>query len=244
MADVALNEDEQIHDLQNGLVIIQKRSGFRFGTDAVLLSHFALIKRNSLVADLGCGTGIIALLVAGLNTSCRIKAIDILEGMCDASRRSVALNGLEDRIEVLRGDVKGACRLLGASVFDHVISNPPYYSGSCGKTPEDVNKLSSRTEVNMDISDVCIAAKRLLKSRGRLSLVFPAWRYNDAIDSMRENSIEPKRVRFVHDTVKHPASIVLMDGVKQGGRELTVLPPLILNNADGSHTEEWHEIYG
>ena len=244
MADVALNEDEQIHDLQNGLVIIQKRSGFRFGTDAVLLSHFALIKRNSLVADLGCGTGIIALLVAGLNTSCRIKAIDILEGMCDASRRSVALNGLEDRIEVLRGDVKGACRLLGASVFDHVISNPPYYSGSCGKTPEDVNKLSIRTELNMDISDVCIAAKRLLKSRGRLSLVFPAWRYNDAIDSMRENSIEPKRVRFVHDTVKHPASIVLMDGVKQGGRELTVLPPLILNNADGSHTEEWHEIYG
>ena len=244
MADVALNEDEQIHDLQNGLFIIQKRNGFRFGTDAVLLSHFALIKRNSLVADLGCGTGIIALLVAKLNASCRIKAIDILEEMCDAARRSVILNGLEDRIEVLQGDVKSSCKIRGASVFDHVISNPPYYSDNCGKTPEDENKLSSRTELNMDIGNVCLAAKRLLKSRGRLSLVFPAWRYNDAIDSMRENSIEPKRVRFVHDTVKHPASIVLMDGVKQGGKELTVLPPLILNNTDGSHTEEWHEIYG
>ena len=244
MADVALNEGEQIHDLQNGLFIIQKRNGFRFGTDAVLLSHFAQIKRNSLVADLGCGTGIIALLVATLNESCRVKALDILEDMCDTARRSVVLNGFEDRIEVLQGDVKDSCEILGASVFDHVISNPPYYSDSCGKTPEDENKLSSRTEKNMDIGDVCLAAKRLLKSRGRLSLVFPAWRYNDAIDSMRENSIEPKRVRFVHDTVKHPASIVLMDGVKQGGRELTVLPPMILNNPDGSHTEEWHEIYG
>lgn len=244
MDEVKLNRDEQIHDLQNGLFIIQKSNGFRFGTDAVLLSHFALIKRNSLVADLGCGTGIISIIAAGLNDTCRIKAIDILEDMCDMARRSVALNGLEDRIEVLHGDVKDCCTVLSASVFDHVISNPPYYSDKSGKTPEDANKLSSKIEKNMDISDVCIAAKQLLKSRGRLSLVFPAWRYNDAVDCMRENTIEPKRVRFVHDTIKHPASIVLMDGVKQGGKELTVLPPLVLNNPDGSHTEEWHEIYG
>jgi Predicted O-methyltransferase len=244
LADVTLNQDEQIHDLQNGLFIIQKANGFRFGTDAVLLSHFALIKRNYLIADLGCGTGIISLIVARLNDSCRIKAIEILEDMCDAARRSVILNGLEDRIEVLQGDVKDCCKMLGASAFDHVISNPPYYSENCGKTPGNANKLSSRTEKSMDIRDVCISAKKLLKSRGRLSLVYPAWKYNEAIDGMRQNSIEPKRVRFVHDTIKHPASIVLMDGVKQGGREMTVLPPLILNNLDGSHTEEWHQIYG
>ena len=244
MGDVTLREDERIHDLQNGLKIIQKQHGFRFGTDAVLLSHFALIKPNALVADLGCGTGIIALLVARLNPSCTVKAIEILDDIYDIACRSVSLNGLEKRIEVFHGDIKNICSIFSAASFDHVISNPPYYSVDSGKKPIGENKLSSRTEVNMDIRLVCSAAKQILKSRGRLSLVYPARRYNDAIDAMRENGIEPKRARFVHDTIKHPASIVLMDGVKQGGRELTVLPPLLLNETDGTHTEEWREIYG
>ena len=244
MTDIVLSEGEHIDDLQNGLFIIQKDHGFRFGTDAVLLSHFAHIKHNALVADLGCGTGIIALLLAKLNPSCHIKAVEILGEMCEMARRSVALNSLQERIEVIECDVRNAWSALGVSRFDHVVSNPPYYSASAGKNPLEKNKQVSRTEKSMDIEDVCAAAKRLLKSRGRISLVFPAWRYNDAIDAMRENMIEPKRVRFVHDTLKHPASIVLLEGVKQGGRDLTVLPPMILNEADGSHTEEWHEIYG
>ncbi|MCR4622203.1 MAG: tRNA1(Val) (adenine(37)-N6)-methyltransferase [Clostridiales bacterium] len=239
-----LNDDEQLHDLQNGLSIIQKNSGFRFGTDAVLLSHFAQIKTGSLVADLGCGSGIIALLIAQLNPRCHVKAVDIFEDMCDMAARSVKLNHLEDRIEVIQGDIRQSSAYFNAACFDHVVSNPPYYPESTGKKPKCVNKCSSRTEQTMDIADVCRASRRILKSRGRLSVVFPAWRYNDAIETMRDNSIEPKRVRFVHDTLKHPASIVLLEGVKQGGKELNVLPPLILHNPDGSFTEEWLEIYG
>ena len=242
---VFLKDGERADDLQRGgLRIIQHERLFRFGTDAVLLADFALIKHGALTADFGTGTGAIALLLAGRHPDIRVTALELQKEPFDMARRSVIMNGLEERINVLNADIKNAPALIGRGVYDAVVCNPPYYKEGSGAQPEGDNGRISRFAGEMTVDSLCGSASAVLKSGGRLSVVFPAARMQEMMSAMERHALAPKRVRTVHATSAHVPKIVLLDAVKHGGEGLMWLPPLILKNADGTPTEEWNRIYG
>ena len=242
---IALKPGESIESLQfEDLRIIQSRDGFRFGTDAVLLSDFALIKPNARCADLGTGTGIIALLIAAHHKDACLEAVELEKEAADMARRSVDLNGLNGRIRVHNADMRNAADILGYGRMDQVLCNPPYFEEGRALMPESESKRIARTDLDIGIEEVARVAFALLKSGGRFSLVFPAQRMDSLVCALREARLAPKRVRTVHHTLFHAPKLVLMDAVKNGGTQLHWLPPLILRNPDGTPAPEWRRIYG
>lgn len=244
-SDIALLDGERIDDLQfGGMKIIQKTEAFRFGTDAVLLSDFALVRKNDRVIDLGTGTGAIALLIAAHHESAKISAVEIQKDMAEMAERSVKMNALNDRVKVYHMDLREAARNLGFGQFDQVVCNPPYSKEGAALASVRENQRLSRHEGDTTIPEICKAAASLLKTGGRFSVVFPAQRAFEMMSDMKLCNLAPKRIRCVQGTKNHAPRLILIDSVKNGGEQLHWLPPLILKNEDGSETEEWFRIYG
>ena len=172
-----LRADERIDDLQrNGLRIIQNPKRFCFGMDAVLLSGFARAREGGKTLDLGTGNGIIPLLMSAKTQAAHLTGLEIQPENVDMARRSVALNGLEERIRICEGDIKEASQIFGSSVFDAVTCNPPYMIGQHGLTGPDRAKAIARHEILCTFEDVAREAARLLRPGGRFYLVHRPFR--------------------------------------------------------------------
>lgn len=236
--------DESLEDLQcGGLKILQKKDGFRFGADAVLLADFAKGIKSARTLDLCTGSGIIPLLLSHKSSAERIDGIEIQQNICDMASRSVALNSLEKKISITCGDLKNAAGIYPKRSFDLITCNPPYMpAGAAVKNSSD-SKIIARHEILCTLEDVISASSQLLAHRGHLVLVHKPARLADIIYLMRKNSIEPKRIRFVHKSPFSEPSLLLTDGTYKGGVELRIMPPLYLYNDDGSETEELKRIY-
>ncbi|MGE5677108.1 MAG: tRNA1(Val) (adenine(37)-N6)-methyltransferase [Pseudomonadota bacterium] len=237
-------QGEAIDDLQNGYRIIQKSGSFRYGVDAVLLSDFADIKSRHSVIDLGTGTGVIPLLVYARNKPAEITAIEIQPDMADMAMRSMKLNGLEDRIKVLCMDLKAAPELLGKARYDCVITNPPYVKKECGINNPSETKAIARFEIMCSLEELMAASKELLKPGGKLFMVHRTDRLADIIYEMRNNGIEPKRIRFVHPSPGKRPNLLLIEGTRGGNKELRFMDPLYIHDENGNYTGEIHRIYG
>jgi len=241
---VELKPGERLDDLQlDGLKLIQRPDAFRFGTDSVLLADFAAPRRNDLAVDLGCGTGAIALLMAGHQRTLCVDAVELQPDIADMARRSVALNALEDRVRVHAMDMRDAWRSLGAGRYSLVVCNPPYGRSGAALESQSETKRLARHEGDLTPSDVARSAALLLKNGGRFCAVYPAFRAYELMRAMDEAGIAPKRLRTVHGVAGRAPKFVLLEGVRQGGEGLHWLEPLVLRNEDGSFTEEWHRIY-
>jgi len=235
---------ERLDDLQRGgLRILQKIDGFRFGTDAVLLAHFAGVRPRDRVVDLGAGTGILPLLLSARCPSAVFTAIELQPEMAGMAARSVALNRLEERIAVRQADLRDAPSLLGHGRTDLVVCNPPYSPLGAALTNGDPARALARHEVGCTLAQVIKSASELLRNGGRLAMVFPAQRLLELLDAQREVRIEPKRVRLVHQRVEDSPKLALVEGVKLAQPALHWLPPLILCDADGAYTAEARRIY-
>jgi len=235
---------ERLDDLQRGgLRILQKTDGFRFGTDAVLLAHFASPRPKDRVVDLGTGTGILPLLMSARSPGASFTAIELQPEMADMAARSVSLNQLEGRITVLEADLRDAPSLLGCGSADLVVCNPPYSPLGAALANADPAQALARHEVGCTLAQVIESASKLLRNGGRLAMVFPAQRLLELLDAQRAARIEPKRVRLVHQRVEDAPKLALAEGVKLGRPALHWLPPLILCDADGAYTEETNSIY-
>ena len=236
-----LMENERLDDLQrNGLKIIQKTDGFCFGMDAVLLSGFAAVKPGERVLDLGTGTGIIPLLLSAKTKGDHFTGLEIQTEIMKMAQRSVALNGLEKKIDIIQGDIKEASRIFGAASFDVVTSNPPYMNDAHGlKNPGDV-KAISRHEVLCTLEDVVREGTKALKPGGRFYMVHRPHR----LAEMRQYKLEPKRMKFVHPFADKDANMVLIEAVRGGGAWLKLEPPVIVYKEPGVYTDEIYEIYG
>lgn len=239
-----LNEFERIDDLQfKGLKIIQNTRKFCFGTDAVLLSHFASIKKGDKAADLGTGTGIIPLLLAGRAEDARITGIEIQPDMAEMAQRSINLNNLQGRVNIVEGDLKNAHELLGRGRYSLVVSNPPYKKSGSGKVnPRDCMAVA-RHEILCTLEDVIQAASVLLIPGGRFAMVHQSDRMADIICTMRRFNLEPKRIQMVHPKPLKPPNLLLIEAMKNGRPYLKWLPPLYVYDEDGRYTEELLEIY-
>lgn len=242
---VDLMENERLDDLQrNGLKIIQKTDGFCFGMDAVLLSGFATVKPGEKVLDMGTGTGIIPLLLSAKTKGEHFTGLEIQDVIADMAARSVNLNHLEEKIEIVNGDIKEASRIFGAASFDVVTTNPPYMNDAHGlKNPTEV-KAISRHEVLCTLEDVVREGAKVLKSGGRMYMVHRPHRLIEIITAMKQYKLEPKRMKMVHPFLDKEANMVLIEAVKGGGSWLKIEAPIVVYKETGVYTDEIWEIYG
>ena len=239
-----LIEGERLDDLQiKNLQIIQNPSKYCFTSDAVLLANFATVKRGDVVADLGTGSGVIAILVAAKSECKHIYAVEIQEYLADMAARSVTLNGLDSKITVLNMPMQVSHESLGIGSCDVVVCNPPYKRmGDC-KISDAEEIAICKHEIKATLEDVIKSANRLLKFGGRLYMVHLAERLSDVIHTLRLSFIEPKTLIFTHSQTDKPARLVLIEAIKGGGKGLNVMPPLIMNNDDGTYTKEVRDLY-
>ena len=237
--------NERIDDLQRGgLRVIQRADAFRFGTDAVLLADFAAPRRHDRVCDLGTGTGIIPLLLYARENTISADAVEIQPDMADMAARSMAMNGLNEKIRVLPGDLRSIRTLLPHARYDLVTCNPPY--GKAGGTllNPDASKRLARHEESCAIEDVACAAAWLLQNGGRLCCVFPAARMIELSDAMRKYRMAPKRIRMVHSRVEKAAHLCLMEGMLDARPGLIIEPPLVIYDENNAYTPDLRSIYG
>ena len=242
---INLKDNERFDDLQrNGYRIIQKTDGFCFGMDAVLLSGFAQVKDGERALDLGTGTGIIPILLEAKTDGKHFTGLEIQEEMADMAARSVLYNHLEDKIEIITGDIKEASRLFGLASFDVVTSNPPYMNDAHGLKNPDMQKAISRHEVLCTLEDVVREASRLLRPGGRFYMLHRPHRLIEIITALTKHKLEPKRMKFVHPYVDKDANMVLIEAVRGGKPMMKLEAPIIVYKEQGVYTDEIYDIYG
>lgn len=239
-----MSEFERIDDLYiKGYRIIQDKRYFCFGIDAVLLADFARIRRGERVADLCCGNGVIPLLLGARTEAKEIFGLEIQSISCELARRSIALNGEEKRISILQGDIKERQEELKEATFDVVTVNPPYQEAGGNLQNEREEQAIARHEIACTLEDVVAKGAALLRFGGRFYMIHRPNRLVDIFEVMRTNRLEPKRIRMVHPQLYKGPTMMLIEGRKNGARQLTVDPPLIIYEKDGSYTQEIHDIY-
>lgn len=236
--------NERIDDLmRDGLKLIQNTDIFCFGMDAVLLSTYATAGKKDRVLDMGTGNGIIPVLMQSKNRGSTYSALEIQEGSAQLARRNVELNHLEDRISVVKGDIKEASTIFGEASFNVVTSNPPYMNENHGIVNPDSAKAIARHELLCSLDDVIREASRCLKSKGKMYMVHRPNRLVDIFDTMRKHHLEPKRMRLVYPYVNKAANMVLIEAVKGGNSQLIVEEPLIVYKTDGTYTDALLKMY-
>lgn len=227
-----------------GPKFIYKSGGFRVGTDAVLLADFASGQaRDKRACDLGCGTGVIAILLAWNNPALIVDGVELQAPWADIARQNAHLSGVADRVRVFDGDLRQHRDFLQAGAYDLVVSNPPYYPAGSGKSAGNPAAAAAREEQTCTLGDVCAAAAYLTRWGGRFALVHKPERLCDVICALRAHGLEPKRLRFVQHKAGSAPNLILLESRRGGNPSLVIEPPLILAADDGQDTEVVKRIY-
>ena len=240
-----LKSNERIDDLGIGnLKIIQNKDGFCFGIDSVLLSDFAKnIKKNATVVDIGTGTGIISILLSKKSNAKKIYGVEIQEEVANMAKRSVSLNELDDKIEIINDDIKNINKYIDNNTIDCIVTNPPYKKIDSGMKNENEKLLISRHEIKCNLQDIAEISRKLLKDKGEIYLVHKSERLVDILTTFRQNKLETKLIRLIQSNTNSNPNLVLVKAVKNGGEFLKIEKPLIIYNEDGSYTDEILKIY-
>lgn len=245
MLEVELLANERIDDLQrSNLKIIQNPEKFCFGMDAVLLSGFVTCKEGDNVLDIGTGTGIIPILMTAKTLAGHYKALEIQKESAEMANRSVLLNNLQDKIQIIEGDVKNATNIFDNESFDVITTNPPYMISDHGLTNMDEPKAIARHEIKCDLEDIISASSKLLKNKGRFFMVHRPFRLSEIMVTLTKYGLEPKRMQLVHPFANKEPNMVLIEALKGGKPRIKVEQPLIIYKAPGVYTDELLQIYG
>ena len=234
---------ERVDDLQNGYFVIQDPKKFCFGMDAVLLSGFARVKKGETALDMGTGTGIIPILLSQRTEGKHFTGLEIQAECAEMADRSVKYNCLEDRVQIVEGDIKEAAGIFGAASFDVVTCNPPYMIGQHGLTNPHLPKAIARHEILCTFDDVANQAARVLKDRGRFYLVHRPFRLVELMAALTKYKLEPKRMQLVHPYIDKEPNMVLIEACKGGNSRIQIERPLVVYEKPGVYTRDILELY-
>ncbi len=241
--DVQINEFERIDDLElGGLKIIQNKKWFSFGVDAVLLSDMVDSKTSGEILDLASGNGIIPILLSKKTNANKIIGIEIQEEVCNMAKRSVALNGIEDRVFMVQDDLKSLGELY-YNRFSVITVNPPYFKNGAGVKSENSIKMISRHEILCTLDDVFKTSRKCLVNKGSLLMVHRANRIVDIFETARKYNLEPKLMRLISPKPLEAPNLVLIKFTKGAKKELTIEKPLHIYNEDGTYSDDILKIY-
>lgn len=239
-----LKENERIDSLQrNGYSIIQDSTRFCFGMDAVLLTEFVKVKKDETVLDLCTGTGVIPILLEAKTEGKHFVGVEIQSDVADMARRSVELNGIKDKIDIINEDLCCLDGFMKGNLFDVVTVNPPYMVPNKALVNPDEGKAIARHEIKCTLEDVLRQSARALKSNGRFYMVHKPDRLSEIIVKMKEQKLEPKRLRIVYPRVDRDPSMILIEGLKGGNQGMRVDKPLIIYDDEGRYMPEVSRIY-
>ena len=243
--DIELEANERIDDLEfKNLKIIQNKDGFCFGIDSVLLSDFAKnIKKDSMVLDLGTGTGIIPILLCGKTKLKKVTGIELQEEVAKMAKKSIKLNNLEDKFNVINENILNLNKIYENQTFDVIVSNPPYKKKNTGITNENEKKIISRHEISASLEDFIKISKDLLKDKGEFYMVHRPERLVDIFELMRKYKIEPKILKMVYSYKNKEPKLILIKGVKNAKPFLKVESNLYIYEDTGKDTKEILKIY-
>ena len=234
---------ERVDDLQNGFYVIQDPQKFCFGMDAVLLSGFAKVKKGEQALDMGTGTGIIPILLQDRTEGEYFTGLEIQEECAEMADRSVRYNDLQDKIQIVQGDIREAAGIFGAASFHVVTCNPPYMIGQHGLTNPHLPKAIARHEILCNFDDIAQQASKVLKDKGRFYLVHRPFRLVELLATLTKYKLEPKRMQLVYPYIDQEPNMVLIEACKGGNSRITVERPLIVYERPGVYTEDILRLY-
>jgi len=239
-----MKQDVTMDEILDGsLKILQSAKGYRFNLDSLILAGFVSVKPRSVNLDLGCGNGILALVLAGKNPLTRWVGLEIQEGPAKLARVNVEQNGLAGRIWIVEGDAGDVRKIFSSRSFDNVVFNPPYRKLSSGKINPLSEKAIARHELQGSLAEFLTAAKVLLKPKGRVFTIYPAARLVELVSLFRAKGIEPKRMKLVFSDASSDAEFVLAEGRSGSGEELKMEPPLYIYQARNAYTPEMKKLF-
>ncbi len=242
---INIHDGERIDELhRNGYQIIQNKDGFCFGMDAVLLSGYAVVKKGEAVLDMGTGTGIIPILLEAKTEGRHFTGLEIQPQSADMARRSVALNHLEEKIDIVEGDIKTASSLFGKAVFDVITTNPPYMNENHGLMNPQLPKAIARHEILCSLEDIVREASFMLRPGGRFYMVHRPRRLIEIIGVLSAYQLEVKRLKPVYPMADKEANMVLLEAVRGGNPLLKLEKPIIVYKEPGVYSDEIYDIYG
>ena len=243
--NIKLNENERIDDLEyKNLKIVQDKDGFCFGIDSVLLSDFAKeIRSKSIVLDLGTGNGVLGILLCGKTNLSKIYGVEIQEDIANIAQKSINLNKLNNRFEIINDNIKNLNSYFKNDSIDAIISNPPYKKDNSGLKNESQKKSIARHEITANLEDFISVSSKLLKSNGSLYMVHRPERLADLFYLLKKYKLEPKKLRFVQSFTNSKPKFFLIKATKNANSFLNVEQPLIIYNSDGNYTDEILKIY-
>lgn len=223
--------------------VYQNKEGYRFSVDAVLLASFVNVRHARRIIDLGAGSGIIGLLLARRYHLASSVLVEFQESLFTLARRNIGLNGLEDRVEALQADIRDLRGGDWSQGFDLVVSNPPFRCPSTGRISVGEERAVARHEIALRLADLAATASRLLKDKGRFFMIYHPGRLLEVFDTLRANRLEPKRIRFVHNSIGAESKIVLIEAAKDGRQGLKIEGPLYVYDEGGGYTHEVQRMY-
>lgn len=239
-----IRDDETLEKLQpGGFLLFQKKNGFRFGMDSVLLAEFALIRKNDSVADFGTGSCILPFLLLSRGKGNTFQCIEIQQEMAEMAERSVKINHLEEKIRIIHGDAEDAAKWIPPSSLDAVICNPPYAAPGTAISSPYLSRAISRNQSDHTMQGFFKSAFRILKGKGRISIVYPAVQMLQAMQQLREAHLEPKRFQMIYPCESRPANLVLIEAVKDAKPLLHPMPPLIVYTEEHHLTSKLRSVY-
>jgi tRNA1Val (adenine37-N6)-methyltransferase len=237
-------DEETLDEILAGrLRVFQRKRGYRFSLDAILLAHFICLKSKSKAIDLGTGSGIIPLILANRFPEVSWIGLEIQAELAGLATKSIQLNCLQEQIKIVNGDARKIKNIFSAHSFDAVTFNPPYRKINSGRINPDLEKAIARHEIKGSLKDFLQAAKYLLKPSGKVFTIYPAKRLAELVSVFRANSIEPKRMKFVFSDVESAAEFVLAEGRAGSREELKIEPSVVVYDKDRSYTPQMNEIF-
>ncbi len=208
-----------------GLKLLQPRDGYRFSADALLLASFADIPLGGRVIDLGCGCGIVSLLIAQRSKVKEIVGLELQPELADLAKENVSLNQMQSKVSIVCGDIRTIETQFTQHEFDALVANPPYWQVDVGRLNPDPSIAQARHEVAGNLQQLLAACAYLVRPRGRINLIYPVARLVEVLDKARRHQLQPKKLQFIHADAKTEANLFMLMLSPQAKAGLRVLPP-------------------